>query len=269
MRLKATEIVYILLLLITFNTFVSAQSFRNFKWQEGEELVYEVDWEFVYLGTVTLSNLGKENINGQDAYHIEVVIESNPLLFWLDHHSKYQTYMTEDLKVMRFVSNENIDDVAYNAQYDFDYENKNLKLTLFDEKNPDKTQVKNIPLKDRLYDGIALIQFARISSLEIHKDTVSTFIESKSGDVAFDFSLPQKITKTDAFPNGIKTVYFNGELFVTGIAGITGPFETWYSDDSSRVPILAYMEVFIGQVDIELVKWKNWSPNRLIVEIKN
>jgi len=28
------------------------------------------------------------------------------------------------------------------------------------------------------------------------------------------------------------------------------------------------MEVFVGQVEIELVKWKNWSPNRLIVEKK-
>jgi len=103
----------------------------------------------------------------------------------------------------------------------------------------------------------------------MNKDTVSTFIEDKYGYVVFDFSLSKHITKTDAFPEGINTVYFNGELFFKGIAGITGPFETWYSADNSRVPILANMEVFIGQVEIELVRWKNWSPQRLIVEKRN
>ena len=262
-------IISVVFITVIFNTILYAQPSTGFKWQEGEELVYEVDWEFVYLGTVTLSNLGQEYINGKNAYHVKVVIESNPLLFWLDHQSEYNTYLTEDLQVMRFVSNENIDDVAYNAQYDFDYENRNIKLTLFDVNNPAHPRIKYIPLKDNLYDGIALIQYARVNSLLMHKDTVATFIEDKSGDVVFDFSLTRQVTKTDAFSDGIRTVYFNGELFITGIAGITGPFETWYSEDSSRVPILAYMEVFIGEVDIELIKWKNWSPNQLIVEKHN
>ena len=257
------RVVPISLLLVSI---LYGQSPKDFKWQKGEELVYEVEWEFVYLGIVTLSNFGKELINGKESNHIQVVIESNPLLFWLDHQSVYNTYITDSLKVMRFVSDENIDDTAYNAQYDFDYLNNNIKLTLFDKENPQNTRVKNINLKPNLFDGISLIQFARVNSLMKKKDTVATFIEHKSGDVVFDFSLSKHITESDAFPEGINTVYFNGELFVTGIAGITGPFETWYSNDNSRVPIVAYMEVFIGQVEIELVKWKNWSPKRLIVE---
>jgi Protein of unknown function (DUF3108) len=249
-------------------TFLQAQSVTDFKWRAGEELVYNVEWEFVYLGTVTISNLGQEFVNGKNAYNIRVVIESNPLLFWLDNQSVYNTYLTDSLQVMRFVSDENVNDTTYNAQYDFDYQNKNIKLTLFNKKKQIQ-RVRNLPLKDNLIDGIGLIQFARVHSLEVKKDTAATFIEDKSGSVVFDFSLSKHITKTDAFPDGIKTVYFNGELFMKGIAGITGPFETWYSDDSSRVPILAYMEVFIGQVEIELVKWKNWSPHKLIVEKKD
>lgn len=258
----------IIILLFFLSTLLMAQPVNEFKWQPGEKLVYKVDWSFVYLGTVTLSNLGQEFVNGKKTYHIQVVIESNPLLFWLDNQSVYNTYITDSLQVMRFLSDEDMDGVTYNARYDFDYENHNIKLTLFDKDNPKNIRIKNIDLKPNLIDGIGLIQYARIQSLVAHKDTVSTFIEDKSGDVVFDFSLSKHVVKTDVFPDGINTVYFNGELFITGIAGLTGPFETWYSDDSSRVPIRAYMEVFIGRVEIQLDSWENWSPMKLISEKK-
>ena len=78
----------IILFLIIFLGILAAkpgiQSDARFTWKEGEQLVYEVHWEFVYIGTITMSNLGPETINGKKSYHIEVVIESNPFLFWLD-----------------------------------------------------------------------------------------------------------------------------------------------------------------------------------------
>ena len=66
----------ILVVLFFSITFLSAQPLKDFKWQQGEELVYSVDWSFVYLGTVTMSNLGQKFVNGKEAYHIQVVIES-------------------------------------------------------------------------------------------------------------------------------------------------------------------------------------------------
>lgn len=241
---------------------ILGQGTSQFNWQAGEELVYDVTWSFFDLGQVTLSNLGKEELNGYSTNHIRVVIRSNPLLFWLDHKSVYNSYITDDLKVIRFVSDENIDGVKYNGQYDFDYENKRIILTLFHKKDPTKIEKKEIKLKPNHFDGISLIQYARFNSFETKNDTVSTFIEDKSGGVIFDFSLSKHVTKIKSIPDGINTVYFNGVLLMKGIAGITGPFETWYSDDNSRVPILAFMEVFIGKVRIELDKWKFWTPKK-------
>lgn len=239
-----------------------SQDSSGFNWQVGEKLVYNVTWSFFDLGQITMSNFGKTDIRGQQANHIRVEILSNPLLFWLDHKSVYNSYIGDDLKVVRFNSDENIDGVAYNGQYDFDYEKNMIFLTLFNKKDSSKITRKEIKLKPKLYDGISLIHYARVNSLQIKKDTVSTFIEDKSGDVVFNFSLSKHVTKVESFPDGINTVYFNGILYVKGIAGITGPFETWYSDDNSRVPILAFMEVFIGRVRIEIDKWKSWSPKK-------
>lgn len=261
-RLLATFL--IVFLVFTQNSF--AQQNKEFQFQEGQELIYSVSYLFFHLGEIRMTDLGKEQVNGFEANHIKVVVESNPLLFWIDHESVYDTYITDDFKIARFVSDESIDGEEYNAVYDFDYDNMKINLTLFDKENPDNIQKKTIQLTPNKIDGISLMYFARINSGTPGLDTVSTFIEDKSGDVVFNFSQEKTITEIDAIPEGVSTLYFEGELFVEGIAGVTGPFEAWFSDDVYRVPILAYMEVFIGHVTIELEEWKLWSPYQTVSE---
>jgi hypothetical protein len=59
-------------------------------------------------------------------------------------------------------------------------------------------------------------------------------------------------------------VKFDGKLDFTGIFGLSGEFEGWFSNDEARVPILAKMKVLIGSVTIELMSWKRkgWAPPR-------
>jgi len=254
------------IVLVSFAQNLFAQQYNDFKWQEGQELTYGVDYSFFHLGEIKMTNLGKEQINGFSANHIKVVIESNPLLFWIDHESIYDTYITDDFKVARFSSDESIDGEEYKAVYDFDYDSMKIDVTLYDKENTENIQKKSIELTANKIDGISLIYFARINAAKPGRDTVSTFIEDKSGDVVFNFTKEREITEIDSIQEGLSTLYFEGELFVEGIAGVTGPFEAWFSDDAYRVPILAYMEVFIGSVKIELEQWKKWSPHQEVSE---
>lgn len=254
-KLQAVILVFILCICL----FLPAKA-QNFQWQPNEQLVYGVDWTFVRLGKIYMNNLGREEINGTQTNHVRLTIESNPLLFWLDNQSVYDSYITDSLKVIRFISDENVDDKIYKARYDFDYAANKIHLTLQDLDDTEKTQQKTIDMKPKLYDGISLIYYARMNSLYSRKDTVSTFIEDKSGDVLFNFINSKQATELDSLQDEIKTVYFDGILKVTGIAGVTGPFEAWFSNDAYRVPILAYLEVFIGSVKISLEKWKYWQP---------
>jgi hypothetical protein len=254
---KLQSIVLVFVLFVFCAIPVKAQ---EFKWQDDEELTYGVDWTFVRLGKIYLKNLGKEEINGIQSNHIRLTIESNPLLFWLDNQSVYDSYITDSLKVIRFISDENVDDKVYKARYDFDYSARKIHLTLQDLENPEQSKQKIIDMKPKLYDGISLIYYARMNSLYFKKDTVSTFIEDKSGDVIFNFINLKRATEIDSLQEEVKTVYFDGTLKVTGIAGVTGPFEAWFSNDAYRVPILAYLEVFIGSVKISLERWKYWQP---------
>ena len=55
-----------------------------------------------------------------------------------------------------------------------------------------------------------------------------------------------------------------GTADFTGIYGMSGDFEGWFSNDEARIPILAKMKVIIGSVTIELTRWTRtgWSPPR-------
>ncbi len=66
----------------------------------------------------------------------------------------------------------------------------------------------------------------------------------------------------DAVNYPVKTVYFNGKAEWNGLYGLNGKFEGWFSDDDACVPIKAKMNVYVGNVNIELKSWKrkNWTP---------
>ena len=55
-----------------------------------------------------------------------------------------------------------------------------------------------------------------------------------------------------------------GGVFLSATSWLKGSFEGWFSDDEARIPIVSKMNVYVGNVVIELVKWKRpgWVPPR-------
>ena len=84
-------------------------------------------------------------------------------------------------------------------------------------------------------------------------DTANTFINFKG---------KRENIEIESVNYPVRTIYFNGKADWTGVYGVTGEFEGWFSDDEARVPILAKMKTYLGSANIKLVKWKrkNWSP---------
>ena len=248
----------IIILLFLLNCLNASDN--SFLLKNGEKLVYGVEWSFIRLGTVTIEVNDNVQLNGVNVNHIKLVIESNPLLFWLDNQSVYESYVDSSFKPIRFISDENVDNVAYKAQYDFNYQDSILYITLFQKDNTNSTITKEVPFTKNLVDGISLIFFARSRINTIGKETVSTFIEDKKGPVFFNFTGTKEKIEIDNYDGEINTYFLNGEIFVKGIAGVTGPYKGWFSSDRQRVPIKSKLKVFIGSVSIELERWENWSP---------
>jgi len=254
-------LIYLILALTIFST---ADDFPAFHFVDGEELTFRVNYSFFNLGTITANvNRDGESDAGLKKFHIHLTIKSNPLLFWVNNQSVYDSYIDENLKPLKFVTNEKVDGKPYKAEYLFNYDDKRMERKLLPVDGSDEAKTDYLPIKPNMIDGISLIFYARSHVHELHADTVSTFIENTSGDVVFNFKNESQITETDELPDGVNAVYFKGQLNIKGIAGVSGPFEAYFSRDASRVPLLSYLEVFVGHVTITLEKWKGWKPEKI------
>jgi hypothetical protein len=121
-----------------------------------------------------------------------------------------------------------------------------------------KSISKIVPFEDPIYDGMTMIFFARDHIMECNTLTIDAMVEDKKGPVIFNFTGEEKSIELDALDREIDCYYLDGEFKIKGIAGVTGPYEGWFSKDEQRVPVYAKMKVFVGSVKLELDSWKNW-----------
>jgi hypothetical protein len=142
----------------------------------------------------------------------------------------------------------------------FDYKNKNIINTSYYAK---KLKFRDtVPSKKKWNDGLSLFYLAR-QYTDLKKNIkIPTFIYRDTSYTFINFQGERKETEVDAIDYPVKTIYFDGVAKWKGFYGLSGNFEGWFSDDEARIPIKALMNVQIGTVTIELIKWrrKGWKP---------
>ena len=91
---------------------------------------------------------------------------------------------------------------------------------------------------------------------------IPTLLEVDTVTTSIFFSGEKESVSIDAINYPVKTVHFTGKADWTGIYGLSGKFEGWFSDDTECVPIKAKMNVYVGNVVLELKSWKRnyWTP---------
>ncbi|MGD9899625.1 MAG: hypothetical protein AB7T22_10930, partial [Calditrichaceae bacterium] len=88
-RIRNNILPYLLFITLILNS--SLVLGQNFQWRVGEELVYKVKWSFLRLGTVKLQIVDTTKIENVPVYHLRFFIYSNPLLFFVNNHSVYNS----------------------------------------------------------------------------------------------------------------------------------------------------------------------------------
>ncbi|MGD9487267.1 MAG: DUF3108 domain-containing protein [Calditrichaceae bacterium] len=248
-------LVFIVLLL--GNSIVYGQKFQ---WKVGEELVYKVKWSFIRLGTVKLQVVDTTKIDNVPVYHLRFFIDSNPLLFFVNNHSVYNSFFDENFRIQKTYSHEKIDNVNYRSEYLFDYADSIIRVIMTDIKDTSNTIHREMEMEKQLYDGIGMIFYARANAGKTKNDTLTSFFETQKGHVVINFKGKKEDIKVGVFDKPYQTYPLDGNINIKGIAGVTGPFEGWFATDGQRPPVKAKLKVFIGNVIVELEEWKNWDP---------
>ena len=263
----------IIFLIVELSTFGIAQKFSENGNQQnaftserlfiGEDLTYLVKYAFFNLGEVRFRVLEKTEINKVPVYKTIAYIDSYSDLPFVSLHQIYESYIDTSLFPLKFFAKIFGEDTVF-VKYNFNADGKvvmkkgklgGTKLWL------DSTAIIN----NRMQDGLSILYFARMNFGKQRTVSVPCFVNEKEEEAIINFYNQQESVTIDAVNYEIDCRYLDGSTDFVSVYGLTGEFEGWFSNDSFSVPIKAKLNVIIGSVNLELIKWnKNlWNPPAL------
>lgn len=248
--------------------------FRSAMLQVGEELEYKVSYSFFTIGTIRIQVKDKEQRNGRMVYKANAIIDSNPSLDWLvELHIRFATEMDEDVFSYSWVGDDSSKKEVNFRRFNFDYDQNRLlyekgkKLSTGERKVESADTVKVI---EKCQDGFSLFFYAREHALEKTQVNIPTFIENKQVSTFIDFLKERTDMDIDAVDYPVDVIKFEGKADYVGVFGMTGGFRGWFSNDDARIPIVARMNVILGSIKIQLMKWNRpgWQPPKYVEDGK-
>ena len=236
---------------------------------EGEELVYEVSWYFVKLGTIRTKILkANSDSNMMIRYSAMAYVDSYEGLPFADLHSVSYTGVDDFLYSRATRTLDKRGDEWWAQNYTYDLSNKRLIIEKTWQKDPNsapykRTSIDTLMLEDTTFqDGLSIAYFARSQIGTEQAIRVPTVLYGNLGTTTFWFTNKKSTETIDVLDRPVRVIEVEGTLDVKGIFGLTGDFKGWFSDDSAAVPIKAEVNVILGVVDLELIEWdrNGWNP---------
>ncbi|GBD07572.1 hypothetical protein HRbin21_01402 [bacterium HR21] len=232
--------------------------------QPGEELEYEVSYFGISLGRIRIVTERMDSLQGKPVVVAAAVMESHPNIPFLSLKALFRSWLdTSGAFSHRFEGwMQQGDRPEGYGKYVFDYDRRVLVAEEWE--GGQRIIQRTFPLRARMNEGLSLLFAARRFVHSKKSYRFPTVVTSDTAATVIHFTGRRQAITIGALPYPVRTVYFWGTANWTGIYGLTGSFEGWFSDDEARVPIRAKLRVYIGSVTVELVRWKRagWQPPR-------
>jgi len=237
--------------------------------QVGEELIYDVSFLTVQLGTIKIVTLPDTSYQGRKVAHSKVFIQSNPGIPFYSLKAVFNSLMDTTLTEGKYFdanTKENSDDwgfqkIIFTQKSGSQTENGSIVRV---EKwyNKEKINDTTICSKEKVIDGSTLFFLSRKLIDRKMNLRIPTIMDLSIGDTKFYFTGKIEKIKIAAVDYPVKVYYFDGKAEWVALYGLGDKFQGWFSCDAARVPIYAKMNVYLGSINIELRSWKRrgWFP---------
>jgi hypothetical protein len=228
----------------------------------GEELVYNVSYASIDIGQVRVKQLEEITKDGNKLIKSIAYIDSYKGVPFVDLHAVFQSLTHSNGYTTWFSARDKQDDAWKSYIYNFDYHNHSMYIeeSIWKSGNVDKRDTLSI---DTLYqDGLSLFFSARKHLFDQKQVAIPVVVNEKKFTTTVNFLGQRTKEDIDAVNYPVDLIYFEGQTGFTGIFGLTGGFEGWFSNDAERVPVIAKMKAIIGKIRIELMSWTRtgWAP---------
>ncbi|MEN3037600.1 MAG: DUF3108 domain-containing protein [Candidatus Kryptonium sp.] len=256
--MKRTFLILPIALLIIFYFVARAIPKNDFKF-ENEYLEYHGYWGFINLGSIKVWT----ETNG-NYIKSRFQMDSNPWLFFINIHYGFESeFRIDSLLDAKFL----IYETRKGRKIVTIFERKSNKI-IATQKDVQTGEIIEVSEKEErsYYNGIASFYLTRMLLGSGENLTIPILIQFNVKDV--NLSFPKENASIRFLNSTVITKKVSGFIpFVAEeIAGVTGDFVAYYSDDSARIPIKGYFKTSVGNVRIELVRWerKNWHPPQIV-----
>ena len=236
----------------------------------GEELEYKVSYSWFNIGTIRTQVIGSEQRNGKTIYRTRALINSNPSLSWLvDLHIQFYSELDEGVYSHFWASDDSSKKEINFRRFRFDYENGKAYLEQGKKLPADERKVESVDtvaITERCQDGLSLFYYSREHVHDSNQDRIPTLIDNKEVYTYINFTNKRTDADIDGVDYPVDVVAFDGKADYVGIFGLTGGFRGWFSNDDAQVPILARMNVILGSIKIQLMRWNRpgWQPPKYV-----
>jgi hypothetical protein len=213
------------------------------------------------LGEINIKVYDRDNIEGKDIYKSIAYIDSYEGLPFVNLHQVYESWFDSSLYPVFFQAlkfNEN--DTSYTKYY---FKQGEQVHVLRGKLNTTKHSIDTVVyLNDKYLDGLSLLYFVRFNFKENDSTSASCFVNEDTATTFVNYYDDKTAVSLDVLEYDIECFRIDGETNFTGIFGLTGYYEGWFSNDVYRIPIAAELQVIIGKISIELMDWKKeiWQP---------
>jgi hypothetical protein len=229
----------------------------------GEELTYNVRYSFFDLGQIRIRTIREVRTPEYLAYEGKAFIDSYSSVPFVDIHAIFNSVMDSATFSHAFSGRTRQDEVYDISEYHFEYD-RNRVLIAVSRGDTTARKYDTLEVVTPYQDGLSLFFYAREHLHSQRPVDVPTIIKEEKVKTYIDFRSDRESVEIDAVEYPVDVVRFAGTANFVGFFGLTGYFEGWFSNDHARVPIVANLQVLIGNITVELMEWKRgeWSPPR-------
>ncbi|MDZ7715654.1 MAG: DUF3108 domain-containing protein [Balneolaceae bacterium] len=217
-----------------------------------ETFKYEVRYSFFRLGNVKVQ-IYRDTVQNTSGWLMKTIITSNSSIPFvgkeINHYNSFFV-MEDSMPKELFYWRDNIDEEEYkDMTYAFSWEDKKVYAKLKDE------PADTLDLEEGGGSGQLVFLMGRTFAGTRDSLDMPIYIEYEKGYLNIHGTTEIDRRKYDAFEGKVETFYSKGSTDIEGPFGFKGRFESWYLTDGLRVPLEAYVKVWLGNVKIKLTEY--------------
>lgn len=231
----------------------------------GEEITYLVRYGFVKLGEIRLKVINQKTEKGEVIYNTIGYIDSYSGIPFVDLHQIYESKVNKNFFSNFFRGTVKKEEYTTFTEYYFDYHNKLLKVKK-GKVHPYEIWTDSSGIAEtEFHDGLSIFYWARMNLGNKKTVKVPCFVNEEKVYALVNYYSKPETMEIDAVDYEIPVWRLDGHTDFVSVFGLTGHFEGWFSQDEACIPIVAKLNVIIGKVTVELIKWKRpgWNPPRV------